>query len=295
MEIRRILVLTDFSESGTAAEQTGTYLAATLNCQITFTHTIDCPAGWDHLNFGGDHTFLKNPSALGDQFPELKTAIQNAAKHFTELEKTTRDKGVKCDTELLFDRSFEDVEELTNRENAQLLVLGMAGKGNKRFGSSAQTVLRRTKVPVIFVREIPVTRLENFYIATDYKDAERLKPALHKLKALAEKLDLTPEMLYVNTPLDFKNTEELESLKTNFLNKTELHNVKTAEINDYHVYEGISKYRENQKQTSLCAVINKKQSGLNYFLHDSKTEELLQKFIKPVLVIKESESYNSAL
>lgn len=289
MDIKRILVLTDFSESGRAAEQTGLYLARFVGAQITFMHLIDAPAGWDHLNFGGDHSFLKKPAELGEYFPELKVRINETRDHFNTLEKESAKKDVKCDTEILFDRSFEDIEELTNRENAQMLVLGMAGKGNKRFGSSAKTILRRTTVPVVFVRERPVTNLKNFYIATDYKDGERLKPALQWLMVLTKKLNLKPELLFVNTPLDFKNSEEIEKLKTNFLNKTELRDVSTAEISDYHVYEGIAKYRENQNQTSLCAIINKKQSGLNYFLHDSKTEELLKYFVKPVLVMKEGE------
>ena len=289
MKISRILVLTDFSESGKAAEQTGIYLAQTLNSQLTFMHTIDAPAGWDHLNFGGDNTFLKNPDSLSAAFPELKVAIQEARDHFNKLAEHTAASGVKCDTEILFDRSFEDIEELTERENAQLLVLGMAGAGNKKFGSSAKTVLRRTKVPVVFVREVPINHIDNFYIATDYKDAKRIKSIMHMLGDFAGQFKLNPELLYVNTPIDFKNSEELEKLKTDFLNKTELNDVQTAEINDYHVYEGIAKFREKQTQTSLCAVINKKQSVLNYFLHNSKTEELLKNFIKPVLVVKEME------
>lgn len=282
-------MLTDFSESGKAAEQTGIYIAQTLNCQLTYMHTIDAPAGWDHLNFGGDNTFLKNPNTLSENFPELKTAIQKAHTHFEKLAEHSAASGVKCDTEILFDRSFEDIEELTERENAQLLVLGMAGAGNKKFGSSAKTVLRRTKAPVVFVRDVPINQLDNFYIATDYNDAKRMKSIMHMLVDFAQKFKLKPELLYVNTPLDFKNSKELETLKTDFLNKTNLNDVQTAEINDYHVYEGIAKFREKQTQTSLCAVINKKQSGLNYFLHDSKTEELLKKFIKPVLVLKEIE------
>lgn len=289
MELKRILVLTDFSESGKAAEETGLFLAEKLNSKITFMHTIEAPAGWDHLRFGGDYSFLRNPDELGDFFPELNAAIKEIRLHFEVLEKKSAGKDIPCDTEILFDRSFEDIEELTNRENAQLLVLGMAGKGNKRFGSSAKTVLQRTKVPVVFVRERPVTNLKNFYIATDYKDGERLKPVMHWLGALTKKLNLKPELLFVNTPLDFKTNDEIEKLKVNFLNKIELTDVSTAEINDYHVYEGIAKYREDQNQTSLCAIINKKQSGLNYFLHDSKTEELLKNFIKPVLVMKEGE------
>ena len=168
MDVRRILVPTDFSEDAQTAVQWGVYWAQRFGADLDLLHVLaEYEAGWHES---------------GDAFSQLD-AVRDAQEEKVEagLQQATpdpSDTGVATRTAFRRGRSVSGaIRDYASDVDADLIVMGTLGQGRWRdvlLGSVAEQVVRKARRPVLTVRrdvtpEAP-TEIERILAPVDFSD-----------------------------------------------------------------------------------------------------------------------------
>ncbi|WP_152042358.1 universal stress protein [Salinigranum salinum] len=137
-----ILVPFDGSKEARKGAQHGIELAAALGSTIHALYVIDLPG----------HPRTVYLSASDD---EMKEEYQEYAEEVTaELCEMAEKAGVDCVTAIRTGKPAEDIVEYADEEEMDAIVIGSAYRGKFRalLGSTADNVIRTSRVPVITTR-----------------------------------------------------------------------------------------------------------------------------------------------
>ena len=272
--MKYILIPTDFSESARNASEFGIELAKLLNLPIKFLHSIQTPIDWSKLNKQDEN-----------KYPESKAKINNAKEQLKSLEKKAEDKQVEAEHTLIFNTGMQELNNYVNPENYELVIMGTHGtKGfQKILGSNTQKLIRQSKVPVLAIKhKFNISNLNKILIATDLKE-ESQSAFQHIIKILGN-LNTEKNLIYINTPYNFKEYEEIESLMSNFLKNCGVKNIKTQSLSANNEARGIG-MAINKIKPDLFTSITHQRSGLDTIFSPSITEEIINNYDIPVLSI----------
>ena len=146
MQIRKILVPTDFSEESKKALRYGIELARASGAELLLVHVVE---------------FMVYPSSLG-MWPVILPA-QDKELH-ERLGKALEDMRVKqvpaqiSSRALLLDgRSFQQIVQVAQEQEVDLIVIathGHTGLKHLVLGSTAERVVREAPCPVLVVRDV---------------------------------------------------------------------------------------------------------------------------------------------
>ncbi|MBZ9632590.1 universal stress protein [Salegentibacter sp. LM13S] len=272
--MKHILIPTDFSESANYASEFGIEIAKALNFPIRFLHSIQTPVDWSKLN--------RQDEA---KYPETKESIENAKEELKIWEKNAQEKGVEAEHTLIFNTGMDELNNYVNPEKYELAIMGTHGtKGfEKILGSNTQKLIRHSKVPVFAIKyKLDLSKLKKVLIATDLK--EESQRAFEKIYRILEKLKIEIELVYINTPYNFKETKEIDSMANEFLGKSEAKNLKTQHLNANNEARGIG-MALNKLKPDLFTSITHQRSGFDTIFSPSITEEIINNYDLPVLSI----------
>ena len=272
--MKYILIPTDFSESARNASEFGIELAKLLNLPIKFLHSIQTPIDWSKLNKQDEN-----------KYPESKAKINNAKEQLKSLEKKAEDKQVEAEHTLIFNTGMQELNNYVNPENYELVIMGTHGtKGfQKILGSNTQKLIRQSKVPVLAIKhKFNISNLNKILIATDLKE-ESQSAFQHIIKILGN-LNTEKNLIYINTPYNFKEYEEIENLMSNFLKNCGVKNIKTQSLSANNEARGIG-MAINKIKPDLFTSITHQRSGLDTIFSPSITEEIINNYDIPVLSI----------
>ena len=272
--MKYILIPTDFSESSRNASEFGIELAKLLDLPIKFLHSIQTPVDWSKLNKQDEN-----------KYPESKAKINNAKEQLRSWEKKAEEKYVEAEHTLIFNTGMEELNNYVNPENYELVIMGTHGtKGfEKILGSNTQKLIRQSKVPVLAIKyKFNISNLNKILIATDLKE-ESQSAFKHIFKILGN-LNTEKNLIYINTPYNFKEYEEIESLMSNFLKNCGVKNIKTQSLSANNEARGIG-MAINKIKPDLFTSITHQRSGLDTIFSPSITEEIINNYDIPVLSI----------
>jgi len=272
--MKYILIPTDFSESARNASEFGIELAKLLDLPIKFLHSIQTPVDWSKLNKQDEN-----------KYPESKAKINNAKEQLRSWEKKAEEKYVEAEHTLIFNTGMEELNNYVNPENYELVIMGTHGtKGfEKILGSNTQKLIRQSKVPVLAIKyKFNISNLNKILIATDLKE-ESQSAFKHIFKILGN-LNTEKNLIYINTPYNFKEYEEIESLMSNFLKNCGVKNIKTQSLSANNEARGIG-MAINKIKPDLFTSITHQRSGLDTIFSPSITEEIINNYDLPVLSI----------
>ena len=146
LEIRRIVVPTDFSAEAAEACRLATELARRFGASITLLHCYQ-------INPGGISPYgILLPESLDN---ELR---QEANRRLEELREKAAAEGVEVTTRLESVMPSLGIAECVDDVNADLIVMGtrgLSGLQHVMLGSVAERTLRTAKVPVLTVHARP--------------------------------------------------------------------------------------------------------------------------------------------
>ncbi|MGY5850100.1 universal stress protein [Salegentibacter sp. F14] len=272
--MKRVLIPTDFSDCANHATNIGMELAKKLKSEVSFLHLINTPVDWSKLS-------LEKESL----YPETKAAIGQAKDNLLKLERRAEKIGVEANSLLLFNQGIEEIQNYISKEKYCLVVMGTHGeKGmQKLMGSNTQNVLKHSPVPVLSVKKADKSApLKKIGIASDFQE-ESIK-SFNEILELVKKLAIEIEVVYINTPYTFMESNQIEQAMDAFLSQQTDVREKRFVFNAKSEERGIGMYIASEKPDML-ATITRQHSGLEKIFRPGVTENIINHFDLPVLSI----------
>ena len=166
--IARILVATDFSPRSDRALRRKILLARQNSTELLITHVVD------------------------DDQPRRLIDVERreAAALLDELASTIRESdGIECQSHVAIGDAFQGIVRMAEETGVDLLVLGPHRRQVLRdvfIGTTAERVLRTSRIPVLLANGVPAGRYRKVLIATDLSDYSYVAAATaHQLGLLA--------------------------------------------------------------------------------------------------------------
>ena len=145
LEIKKILVATDFSEHSRVALGYAAALASAFGAEVVLCHAVPTPDILSQLPPGGEGYFPPN-------FTETQ---EQAARE--EGQRWLSEAGVSNSRLIVTNgKPFVEIIRIAREEKADLIVLGTHGRGafaHMLLGSVAEKVVRKAPCPVLTVRD----------------------------------------------------------------------------------------------------------------------------------------------
>jgi nucleotide-binding universal stress UspA family protein len=193
MELRKILVATDFSEEGTLAVEHAAVIAKLRDAQLTIAHVFEAGASAAAAFAHGG-----GAERLVVRLLEHEAKVRREKLGAIEIE-LTRDQ-IDARSELLEGHADEAIRSAAKREDIDLVVVGTRGRtGLKKvlLGSVATTIARSCCTPVYISRGPAPSRFAEIVVAVDLEggDEDLVEAALALAAPTA-----SVELLHVYTP-----------------------------------------------------------------------------------------------
>lgn len=297
MDIKKILVPTDFSDNAEQALAHAAQIASKFSAEITLFHVISL--------------FQDDPNNPAYHFPNYEQVLasleETAKERFDKLNAAHLEHQIRQVTV----RGISPAEEIlsfASTEKMDLIVMGTHGRsGLSHFllGSVAEKVIRHQVCPVLTIKQqksgmVRKPKLEKFVVAVDFSNYSKM--ALLHAAALAEKFDASLEVLYaieeqIHPAYYVTGDVSISRLIPDIYEKS------SAALRDYvkaaidqrvsfstHVREGrahteIVRFAEEQ-QADLIFMATHGLSGLDHLLIGSTTEKVVRKSPIPVYTVK---------
>jgi nucleotide-binding universal stress UspA family protein len=273
--MKKILIPTDFSECASYATQYAFELAKKLNCELEFLHVISTPVDWVKIPFENEKLY-----------PEILDHIRIAKNELAVLEKKSKDKNIKATSSLVFNVGNEDLASYINESEYELIAIGSHGSSGikeKVIGSNTQKIMRSSSIPVLVVKNKPEKSFTNAVFVSDFEDIS--KQAFHKLTALADKINMSTQLLYVNThtSIDADKTQSKMDKLLNFCDRAE--KCSKQIINAETIEKGIQDFSTKESIDMVCICTHGK-SGFKQLFSPSIAESIANHIELPLLSIK---------
>ena len=272
--MKKIIVLTDFSDQSFNALKAAADLAKKHSLELLVVHMLE-------LN----QAFITSPEGI--YIEQTVFMVKLAEKNLKEfLDKPFLD-GIKVTPIIKHYKVFSELDAIAEEHKADLIVMGSNGtSGLEEFlvGSNAEKVVRNASIPVIVIKgEQDRFNVERFVFACDFMD-DSLR-AFQKAKEFSKLFNATMELVYVNTPNDnFLSNRDAYQRINKFLTKANAG--QQVEIyNDYSVEQGILNYGKSILADAI-AIPTHGRKGLSHFFNGSIGEDVVNHASIPVITFK---------
>jgi nucleotide-binding universal stress UspA family protein len=146
MQIRSILLPTDFSECGNFALSYAASLARKFGASIIAVHVIEPMV--PTVGYSG----MTEPLPIADIADQLETSAERELPRIAECEECA---GLEIEEVIVHGEAAAEIVRVAKEKNADLIVLsshGRTGIGRILFGSTAEAVVRHASCPVLVVK-----------------------------------------------------------------------------------------------------------------------------------------------
>src|SRR6185437_5392103 len=273
--MNNIVVPVDFSDASYNAASYAAVLSNIFNTRIILLHAYLKPSAIDEM-----------PARLLNQpEKELREVKEDQLNEYVEILRkkyTIRIEGVVREG-----AATPTILDVSNSENADLIVMGMKGKGksNSVFGSNTTLVMRRSSKPVLVIPEkVEFKNIEVITLASDF-DAETELSNYSILKKIAFKKNAFVQILNVRKKDTELSTEEMSGkVRTALAFKNLKHGFYT--IKDDEVDEGIEDFLEDHP-SDLLAMVAPKRNLFERIFKASHTRKVSYETEIPLLVLQD--------
>jgi nucleotide-binding universal stress UspA family protein len=274
--MKKILIPTDFSTCAKAAEDYAFNLAKKIKAELVFLHIVITPVDWAKLTKEQENFFPETRAAISDAKEKLKILLSRAESE-----------GIDARKLLVFNDGNEKIHKYVESEHIDLVVMGSHGQyGFKEhmLGSNTYSMIRRSSVPVFVVKENnDKTAINKLVFATNFR--EETGESFRSAEELAETLGAKLEILFVNTPTYFMETNDIINLGRSYLKEFGNYAYDINIIDAFKEERGIIQFAEKSK-TDGIAVITFGKSDLMQYFSPSITENLIAMTDLPVVSIR---------
>ncbi|MBB6460654.1 universal stress protein [Flammeovirga kamogawensis] len=282
MNIKNILVPTDFSPEANNALNVAITIAKKINASISLLHVIDVPTinHYDSLSvFGAGDVGMEDPEVYVHYTKKLSEVVE------TKVNKIIAENpGVTIDKHIEFDSLQRHLADFVVKDNTDLIVIGsqgISGIDEVLVGSNTEKIIRLAKVPVLTVkREEKDFAPKNIVFASDFNKVSQ--HAISSIQLFQELFDSKIHLVKVITPNNFEATPfSIQHLK-DFAKTHEFKNYDVATFNDFSEEEGIRGFAEFIN-ADMISLTTHGRTGIQHLLLGSIAEEVANHAIRPVL------------
>jgi len=212
-----------------------------------------------------------------------KALLENYKNDIREL--TTDD--IEIYTESVYGEIENEIKKTIEKIEPYLIIIGTGGRsglGKLFMGSTSLNIIKETKTPVLIIP--PTLKYKGYQkigLTSDFEDViehtstKVISEIVGKLKAKLTVIHVDYERYHftASTPMETMNLDNmLTELKPTY-----------SYIENKDTIEGIINY-VNQNEIDLLVVFPKKHSWFEQIFEKSKTRQLIQASIKPILCLR---------
>ncbi|QED37214.1 hypothetical protein FK178_05590 [Antarcticibacterium arcticum] len=278
-QLAKILLLTDFSEVSENATWYALKIAGITQATVNILHVVNTPVDWNVISIEKEKLY-----------PETRAEISDAKIKLNSITRRFEDKGIITHPLLVYNLGAENIAEYIKFDEIDLIVMGSHGsKGIMDFslGSNTQKIIRSVSKPILIVKNAPGRdEIGKMVFASTF--GEKQKNAFKKVLGLSALLSAPLDLLYVNTPYNFKETQETDMLFSQFCEGEQKDLCRTNIINANNEIRGI-KYFMEKEEIDIFSIATGSKSGLAQFFIPSLTETLINHMEVPVLSIHQKD------
>lgn len=272
----KILVPVDFSDQSLLAVKTAKAVASAQKGEVVLLHMLDIP------NFYGT-----------DIIRELNTdesffMMKGAKEKMKEFESKIQCEDIDIRTEIRLDNTYAGIIDFAEEIAADYILMGSHGASGLKevfVGSNTEKVVRRSKIPVICIKDYQEDlQFNNVVFASNfYKESDTVLPYL---KQLVHDFNCKIHLLRVNTERDFETTWYSKKVMEDFVKEAELETECTINIyNDDSVESGIMRFA-NEIGADAMVVSTHQRRGLNHWFNGSLGSDLVNHAVLPVITFR---------
>ena len=212
-----------------------------------------------------------------------KALLENYKNDIREL--TTDD--IEIYTESVYGEIENEIKKIIEKIEPYLIIIGTGGRsglGKLFMGSTSLKIIKETKTPVLIIPpKLKYKRYQKIGLTSDFEDVNEhtstkvISEIVRKLKASLAVIHVDYERYHftASTPMETMNLDNLlTDLKPTY-----------SYIENKDTIEGIINY-VTQNEIDLLVVFPKKHSWFEQIFEKSKTRQLIQAAIKPILCLR---------
>lgn len=275
LNMKKILVPTDFSPQAENALKVAAQLAKKYDCEIHLLHILELP--------------MHKVDALSsyNELPEAVFFMKLARKRFEEL--LTKDylKNISVYDHVEFHEIFKGIFQICKKNAIDLVIMGSHGSSGLKemlIGSNTEKVVRTSETPVLVIKnEHEIFNIDNFVFASDFKDESRIP--FDKALKFAEKFKANMHLLMVNTANKFMTTADAQERMKDFTKNLDFKNYSMHIYNDTTIEQGIMHFSQSIN-ADLIGMSTHGRQGISHFFNGSISEDLVNHAKRPVLTFK---------
>lgn len=277
IKMKKILVPIDFSEQAIYAAKVAAKIAKQTDSELHLLHMLELP------------TEIIDPSNFGNasNSPTTLLYMKRAQEKFEKMTKRYFLKDIKVVKSVFFHETFDGIIEESTKQNVDLIVMGskgVSGFNEILVGSNTEKVVRRSKVPVLVIKnEIENFKIENLIFASDFGPEN--KKTFPKIVQFAKIFDAKIHLLKVNTVQKFEPTLKTHLKIKDYIKEFDKEMFTINIHNDDSVKMGILNFCDFI-DADMIALNTDGYRGLMHFFSGSLSKDLANHAIKPVITFK---------
>src|SRR6185312_4329215 len=272
--MKNILVPTDFSKASRNAAKYAVSLAKPFDADVTFINVIPPAVIIDDSILAS--VMITQAEVLENNKQLMQEEVEALLKRYSGKITGVVQEGFPADI----------IQEMAKVKHAEIIVMGMKGKGksNSVFGSTTTTIIRKLPLPVFVIPEKAEYKpIDNITFASDF-NAEIDMDRYTLLLELAEKFNSEILILNVQKRDSSLNQDKIiGKMKASLVFSKLNHQFHT--INERNVEEGINKFIE-KKPTNILAMVAHKHTLFERMFGKVHTKEMSYQTKIPLLVLQ---------
>jgi len=274
--MKKILVPTDFSDHAEYALQVAAQIARENGGEIFLLHLLELP---------GQES---DAVVAGAEVPEIMFFMKKAHERFDDVKSADYLEGLTVTESVQFDKAFEGIIKISDKHDIDLIVMGSHGASGFHemfIGSNTEKVVRTSNVPVLVIKkEEGNFNPEKFVFASNFSD--EIKKPFAQVVDFANSFKAKLQLVYINTPNDFKSTHASQKLIHDFVSGFTITNgYDTHVYNDLNIEKGVLHFA-NSINADLIGICTHGRQGLAHFFNGSISEDLVNHAVRPVVTFK---------
>jgi len=206
--MKNILIPIDFSVFSESAAKTGVFLAKKTGAELHLMHVANAPSDWNSLSVSAQQ-----------EYPEIEGRMVEAEIKLDKFAESSVFKDVQTNTYVYAGMAYDQILQFIESYKMDLVIMGAHGVGETSglfIGSTAQRVIRSAKCPVLSVKkEYTPKLLKKILFPSDFE--ESTFSLLESVRNFAEDVHADIDLLFVNTPSKFSDTESSEKRIQKFM------------------------------------------------------------------------------
>ena len=275
--MKRILVPIDFSKESEGAARVAARIARRTGSEIYLLHMLELPV--NTIDPTELSTIISEPQAI--------YFMKKAHEKFAKFKKSPFFQGIKVIESVQFHYAFRGIIKESEKNNIDMIVMGSQGASGLQemfIGSNTEKVVRRSKVPVLVIKEGSDTfDVSKIVFASDFSD--ECKKTFQNILDFTKLFRAELHLLYVNTIHNFNTTRAIEEKIDNFTKDFQMGKHTTNIYNDISIENGILSFARGI-DADLIALNTHGRSGLSQLFNGSVGQELTNHALRPVITFK---------